>query len=128
MRVATRVVLGLAMLAMLAFVPAQTQEPSAAETRLFIAPIANPELGDGPRRYEYLERLMDAPECSGIVPVSRAGIADFEVWFEFEFEFGARHYMTLWDASGRWVAGDEAGGSEEIVAAVCDTIARKLAG
>ena len=31
--------------------------------------------------------------------------------------------MTLWDASGHRVAGGEAGGSAEIVAAVCDAIA-----
>ena len=70
-----------------------------------------------------LDRLMDAPECSGIVPVGREGIADFAVWFEFKDTFRGRHYMTLWDASGHWVAGGEAGKSAEIVVAVCHAIA-----
>ena len=105
------------------FAPAEAQEPPAAPTRLFVAPIAKPELNEGPTRYEYLEHLMDAPECAGIVPTSREDTADFVVWFEFEAKFRTRHYMTLWDASGNRVAGGLAGGSDEIVAAVCGEIA-----
>ena len=120
MRIPTGVVLGVTLLA---FVPAEAQERAPAETRLFIAPIADRELGAGPTTYEYLDRLLNAPECSGVVPVGKEEIADFSVWFEFKQEFRGGHYMTLWDASGHWVAGDEAGGSAEIVAAVCSTIA-----
>ena len=119
MRVPTGVVLGVTLLA---FVPAEAQEP-VAETRLFVAPIADRELGAGPTTYEYLDRLLNAPDCSGVVPVGKEDIADFSVWFEFKQEFRGGHYMTLWDASGHWVAGGEAGGSAEIVAAVCDAIA-----
>ena len=123
MRMPTGVVLGIVLLA---FVPAEAQEPPAAETRLFVAPIAERELGEGPTTYEYLDRLMNAPECSGIVPVGKEAIADFSVWFEFKDTFLGHHYMTLWDASGHWVAGGEAGGSAEIVATVCSTIAGEL--
>ena len=109
---------------LLAFVPAEAQERSVAETRLFIAPIADRNLNVGPTLYEYLDRLMDAPECSGIVPVGREAIADFSVWFEFKDTFRrGTHYMTLWDASGHWVAGGEAGGSAEIVTTLCNKIA-----
>ena len=109
---------------LLAFVPAEAQERSVAETRLFIAPIADRNLNVGPTLYEYLDRLMDAPECSGIVPVGREAIADFSVWFEFKDTFRrGTHYMTLWDASGHWVAGGEAGGSAEIVTPLCNKIA-----
>ena len=122
MRVTTGVALGL----MLAFVPAEAQEPPNAQTWLFIAPIVERELAEGPTTYEYLDRLMNMPECSGIAPVGKEGIADFSVWFEFKDTFLGQHYMTLWDASGHWVAGAEAGGSEEIVAVVCNTIAGEL--
>ena len=109
MRMPTGIVVGI-----LLFTHASTeaQEGSATQTRLFIAPVADPgrrKFDSGPTRYEYLDRLMDAPECSGIVPVSKAGIADFSVWFEFKKRFRSTHYMTLWDASGHWVAGGEAG-------------------
>ena len=120
MRVPTGVVLGVTLLA---FVPTEAQERAPAETRLFVAPIADRELGAGPTTYEYLDRLLNAPQCSGVVPVGKEDIADFSVWFEFKQEFRGGHYMTLWDASGHWVAGGEAGGSAEIVAAVCDAIA-----
>lgn len=108
-----------------ALAPAEAQEPPGAQTRLFVAPVANlaSHQGRGPTRYEYLERLMEAPECAGVVPVGREDTADFVVWFEFEHNFVGRHYMTLWDASGRRVAGGEAGGSAEILPAVCDAIA-----
>ena len=123
MRVATGIALGL----MLAFVPAEAQEPPDAQTWLFIAPIADRDLDEGPTVYEYIDRLMAAPECSSVVPVGKEGIADFTVWFEFKDTFrGGRHHMTLWDASGHWVAGDYAGKSAEIVATVCNTIAREL--
>lgn len=120
MRVSTGTALAITLLA---FVPSEAQERPAAETRLFIAPITERELADGPTTYEYLDRLMNAPECSGIVPVGKEGIADFSVWFEYKAGFRGGHYMTLWDASGHWVAGGRAGGSDEIVAAVCNTIA-----
>jgi hypothetical protein len=120
MRILAGVVLGVTLLA---FVPAEAQERAPAETRLFVAPIADRELGAGPTTYEYLDRLLNAPECSGVVPVGKEEIADFSVWFEFKQEFRGGHYMTLWDASGHWVAGGEAGGSAEIVAAACNTIA-----
>ena len=119
MRVATGAALGL----MLAFVPAEAQEPPDTQTRLFIAPIADRELTKGPTRYEYIDRLMEAPECYNVVPVGKEEIADFSVWFEFKRNFRGTHYMTLWNASGHWVAGDEAGGSAEIMAVVCNTIA-----
>ena len=79
---------------LLAFVPAEAQQRSVAETRLFIAPIADRNLNVGPPLYEYLDRLMDAPECSGIVPVGREAIADFSVWFEFKdtFRRGTHYY------------------------------------
>ena len=121
MHMPTGVVVGFMLLA---FVPAEAQERSVAETRLFIAPIADRNLNVGPTLYEYLDRLMDAPECSGIVPVGREAIADFSVWFEFKDTFRrGTHYMTLWDASGHWVAGGEAGGSAEIVTTLCNKIA-----
>ena len=113
----------------LALAPAEGQERPDAQTRLFVAPIANLELhrGAGPTRYEYLERLLDAPECAGIVPVGREDTADFVVWFEFELKgIGGNHYMTLWDASGNRVAGDEARRSAEIMTAVCDAITAEL--
>ena len=120
MRMPTGIVLGITLLA---FVPVEAQERTVPETRLFIAPIVERELAEGPTTYEYLDRLMNLPECSGIAPVGKEGIADFSVWFEFKDTFLGQHYMTLWDASGHWVAGAEAGGSEEIVAVVCSTIA-----
>ena len=121
MHMSTGIVVGFMLLA---FVPAEAQERSVAETRLFIAPIADRNLNVGPTLYEYLDRLMDAPECSGIVPVGREAIADFSVWFEFKDTFRrGTHYMTLWDASGHWVAGGEAGGSAEIVTTLCNKIA-----
>ena len=120
MRMLTGVVVGMVLLTL---VPAEAQERAPAETRLFVAPIADRELGAGPTTYEYLDRLLNAPECSGVVPVGKEEIADFSVWFEFKQEFRGGHYMTLWDASGHWVAGGEAGGSAEIVAAVCSAIA-----
>ncbi len=123
MRVATGVVLGTMLLGS---VPAQAQEPSDTRTWLFIAPIADRDLDPGPTRHEYIDRLMEAPECSSVVPVAKEEIADFSVWFEFRRAFRGRHYMTLWDASGHWVAGGEAGGSAEIVAVLCTTIAREL--
>ncbi len=124
MRMPTGVVVGIMLLA---FVPAEAQERSVAQTRRFVAPIAERNLDRGPTIYEYLDRLMDAPECSSIVPVSREGIADFAVWLEFKDTFrGGRHYMTLWDASGHGVAAGEARGSAEIVMAVCNTIAGEL--
>ena len=121
MRMPTGIVVGFMLFT---FAPAEAQERSAAETRLFIAPIADRNLNVGPTLYEYLDRLMDAPECSGIVPVGREAIADFSVWFEFKDTFRrGTHYMTLWDASGHWVAGGEAGGSAEIVTTLCNKIA-----
>ena len=115
----------------LALAPAEGQERPGAQTRLFVAPIANLALheGGGPTRYEYLERLLDAPECAGIVPVGREDAADFVVWFEFEEALGGiagNHYMTLWDASGNRVAGGEARRSAEIMTAVCDAITAEL--
>ncbi len=120
MRVSTGAALAITLLA---FVPSEAQERPAAETRLFVAPIAERELAVGPTTYEYLDRLMKAPECSGIVPVGKEGIADFSVWLEYKRGFGGGHFMTLWDASGHWIAGGRAGGSDEIMAAVCNTIA-----
>ena len=120
MRMQTGVVVGIMLLA---FVPAEAQERSVAEARLFIAPIAERTLDEGPTTYEYLDRLMDAPECSSIAPVGKEGIADFTVWLEFKDTRGGRHYMTLWDAAGHWVAGAEARKSAEIVVALCNTIA-----
>ena len=119
MRMLTGIVVGMVLLPL---VQAEAQEP-VAETRLFVAPIANSEAGRGPTTYQYLDRLMNAPECSGVVPVGKEEIADFSVWFEYRQEFRGGHYMTLWDASGHWVAGGEAGGSAESVAAVCSAIA-----
>ena len=84
MRMQTGVVVGIMLLA---FVPAEAQERSVAEARLFIAPIAERTLDEGPTTYEYLDRLMDAPECSSIAPVGKEGIADFAVWFEFKDTF-----------------------------------------
>ncbi len=123
MRVPTGIALGIVLLAS---VPAEAQGPPAAETRLFVAPVVERDLGIGPTTYEYLDRLMTAAECSGIVPVGKEEIADFTVWLEFKTGRGfgrGRHYMTLWDASGHWVAGGEAVGSAEIVTAMCRTIA-----
>ena len=129
MRMPTAAVAGIVVLAL---APAEGQERPGAQTRLFVAPIANLALheGGGPTRYEYLERLLDAPECAGIVPVGREDAADFVVWFEFEEHFGgiaSKHYMTLWDASGNRVAGDKARRSAEIMTAVCDAITAELA-
>ena len=95
---------------LLAFVPAEAQERSVAETRLFIAPIADRNLNVGPTLYEYLDRLMDAPECSGIVPVGREAIADFSVWFEFKDTFTSGN--SLHDFVGRFgpLGGESPGG------------------
>ena len=121
MRLLTVVV---AAIVLLPFGPAEAQEPSVTPTKLFIAAIADRNLDEGPTVYEYIERMMEAPECSTVVPVGKEGIADFTVWFEFKDTFrGGSHHMTLWDASGHWVAGDRAGKSAEIVAVVCNTIA-----
>ena len=126
MRMPTAAVAGIIVLAL---APTEAQERPGVQTRLFVAPIANLELhsGAGPTRYEYLERLLDAPECAGVVPVGREDTADFVVWFEFELKgIVGNHYMTLWDASGNRVAGDEARRSAEIMTAVCDAITAEL--
>ena len=126
MRMPTAAVAGIVVLAL---APVEAQERPDAQTRLFVAPIANLELhrGAGPTRYEYLEHLLDAPECAGIVPVGREDTADFVVWFEFELKgIAGNHYMTLWDASDNRVAGGEARRSAEIMTAVCDAITAEL--
>ena len=92
MRMLTGVVVGVMLLA---FVPAEAQERSVGQTRLFVAPIAERTLDEGPTNYDYFDRLMDAPECSGILPVGKEEIADFTVWFEFKGTIRGTHYMTL---------------------------------
>ena len=113
-----------AVVVVLTFAPAEAQEQVSERAQLFVAPIAefDVEFG-GPTRYDYLEHLTDAPECSGIVPVSKEDMADFVVWFEFRKHFREYHYMTLWSASGHRVAASKNRGSSNIVTAVCNAIA-----
>ena len=99
----------------------------AAQTphRVFVAPLAASQGGDGPTRHEYVVLFEQRDECAGIVPTSREDLADFTVWFEYE---AVVHSMLLWDAGGDLVS--ERGGvfqGHNIVADVCDAIREHVA-
>ena len=98
----------------------------AAQTlhRVFVAPLALSQGGDGPTRHEYVMLFEQRDECAGIVPTSREDRADFTVWFEYE----GVHSMLLWDADGNLVS--ERGGvfqGRNIVNDVCDAIRKHVA-
>ena len=92
----------------------------AAQTpyRVFVAPITDNQIGDGPTRHEYVTLFDQRDECAGIVPTAREDRADFTVWFEYE---DVTHSMLLWDADGDLV-GERSGvfQGRNIVADVCD--------
>jgi len=120
----SRLLLGLGVLAWLGLPSAAP----AAQTpyRVFVAPLAANQIGDGPTRHEYVMLFEQRDECAGIVPTSREELADFTVWFEYE---DITHSMLLWDAHGDLVG--ERGGvfqGRNIVADVCDAIREHVAG
>ena len=119
----SRLLLSLGVLAWLGLLPAA----HAAQTpyRVFVAPLALSQGGDGPTRHEYVMLFEQRDECAGIVPTSREDLADFTVWFEYEV---VTHSMLLWDAHGDLVS--ERSGvfqGHNIVADVCDAIREHVA-
>ena len=99
----------------------------AAQTpyRVFVAPLSDNQVSDGPTRHEYVMLFERRDECAGVVPTSREDLADFTVWFEYE---DIVHSMLLWDADGDLVS--ERGGvfqGQNIVKDVCDAIRKHVA-
>ena len=71
---------------LLPFGPAEAQEPSVTPTKLFIAPIADRNLGHGPTVYEYIERMMGAPEFRS--EIRHEHLAELRRLYRFRFFSG----------------------------------------
>ncbi len=115
-----------ASLGVLAWLGLPSAAPAAqTQHRVFVAPLALSQSGNGPTRHEYVMLFEQRDECAGIAPTSREDLADFTVWFEYEV---VTHSMLLWDAHGDLVS--ERSGvfqGHNIVADVCDAIREHVA-